>query len=449
MSNIKAMRILQFILPLGTFRLVSVCTTAKEIWDRLKELYLSDIDIKDSVQTLLLSDFGAFSQKADERIDQTFNRFNHLLSIMIKNNLRHEVIEQKVTFMNGLRSEWRAIVSTVKAHEQFKSYSLAKLVGILRSHKDEVTKEVKIVFSLGSLALVAKGKKESEDDSESDLSDSEISKEDKALFVSNPKNIYKKIFSRFRNKYIQGGNSSFEKAIDEGLKNSQSDEEKMEKKVLGDSGYDCNYCHGKNHFPKECMLRRMNEKKESEKDDAYYPQKIKVLRKRSTSNAKSMLIVQEGSDEDGRVENREDTQQTTVKTLEAVSQQRLLQSRWQSAIRSSTSQAFVFQHYSTPKYDSLCNKLSSENAHDNENFSEFNESEMSGIFVGDEVDCLEFVQNNIEPNKKLIYENLFEFIRLVESKGSSVLNAKATIFPKVQIVPNQVFVKNGLDKNDT
>lgn len=78
---------------------------------------------------------------------------------MLTDNLKHEVIEQKVTFMSGLRSEYKAIVSTVKAHEHFKSYSLAKIVGILRSDEDKVTKEVKIVSDVGSLALIMKGKK--------------------------------------------------------------------------------------------------------------------------------------------------------------------------------------------------------------------------------------------------------------------------------------------------
>ena len=136
-------------------------------------------------------------------------------------------------------------------------------MGILRSHEDEVTKDVKLVSSLGSLTFVAKGKKAAEEDFESDLSESEISKEDKALLASNPKN-----FSRNKNKFKQG-NSSSEKTRDELFKNSGNDEEKKDKKLLGDSGYDCNYCHDKNHFAKECMLSRMNEKKDTEKDEAY------------------------------------------------------------------------------------------------------------------------------------------------------------------------------------
>ena len=45
---------------------------------------------------------------------------------------------------------------------------------------------------------------------------------------------------------------------------SQKEEEKKEKKVFGDSRYNCNYCHGKNHVAKECTLRRKNEKNEGE-----------------------------------------------------------------------------------------------------------------------------------------------------------------------------------------
>ena len=67
---------------------------------------------------------------------------------------------------------------------------------------------------------------------------------------------------------------------------------------MGDSGYDCNYCHGKNHLAKECMLRRKNEKKESEDDEAYHTRKLEEAKKKK-SNDKSMhvLLVQENVEE--------------------------------------------------------------------------------------------------------------------------------------------------------
>ncbi|XP_052620892.1 uncharacterized protein LOC111877473 [Lactuca sativa] len=202
----------------------------------------------------MFSEFGSFIQKPDEKLDQTFNHFNHLLSRMLKYNLEQRVIKQKVTFMNGLRF-----------------------------YEEEVTKEVKLVSSMGSLALVAKEMKSAEEDSESKILESEISKDDKALLVSNPKKFYKKNFSRYKN-------------------NFRNDDEKKEKKLLGDSRYDCNYCDGKNHFAKECMLRKQNVKSVKENDKVYYVQKIEELRKKNASNANPALVVQEGSDDDGRVE---------------------------------------------------------------------------------------------------------------------------------------------------
>ena len=48
----------------------------------------------------------------------------------------------------------------------------------------------------------------------------------------------------------------------------------------------------------------------------------------------------------------------------------------------------------------------------------------------------------------MISKNSIEYIHVVEYKGLEVLKMKATIFPKVKTILNQVFVKNGLNKND-
>ena len=119
---------------------------------------------------------------------------------MIKHVIEQKVIEQKVTFMNGLRLEWMAVFSTVKAHKQFKSYSLAKLVGILKSHEKVVTKETKVVSGMGSLALISKGKGFVEEEPETDLSDNNLTSEEYALMVSNPKRFARKKFPTTKNR---------------------------------------------------------------------------------------------------------------------------------------------------------------------------------------------------------------------------------------------------------
>ena len=73
-------------------------------------------------------------------------------------------------------------------------------MGILRSHKNEVTNEGKVVSGMESLALVAKGKNLLEEDVESDLSDCELSKEEYNLMVLKLKSFAKKCFGCIKNR---------------------------------------------------------------------------------------------------------------------------------------------------------------------------------------------------------------------------------------------------------
>lgn len=58
MNNLKATRIVRFSLLPDTFRWVSSLHTTKIIWDRLEELYSSDVNLTRSIQTRILSEFG-------------------------------------------------------------------------------------------------------------------------------------------------------------------------------------------------------------------------------------------------------------------------------------------------------------------------------------------------------------------------------------------------------
>ena len=71
-----------------------------------------------------------------------------------------------------------------------------------------------------------------------------------------------------------------------------------EKKVAGDSGYDCNYSHDKNHLAKDCMLWRLNEKKEGEDDEVYHLRNLEEIeRKKKANNAIPALVVHKNNDE--------------------------------------------------------------------------------------------------------------------------------------------------------
>ncbi|KAI3740017.1 hypothetical protein L2E82_30433 [Cichorium intybus] len=467
MCNIKAFRIIRFALQADTLRLVSSCETSKEIWDRLQELYIGDADLEHSVQTTLLSDFGSFEQAPDETLTQTFNRYNHLLSRLLKYKIARTVIEQKVTFLNSLRSEWKAIVSTIKAHEQFKSYTLAKVMGIHKSHEKEITSEAKTTTGLGSFALVAKGKKDNDDDSESDFSDEDLTREEKALMVYNPKKIFKKNFSTFKNRSRQGNYNS-EKPKEDVQKKQKSDDEK-----------------------------KLIEKKEQVKDEAYYAKKIADLKKDDASSAKAAFVVQEDSEYSAVEVCSEqrgystDGCQTSAScfaaksVLEQVEECEAVVNKVRSILKSLNICSSSYDKELDDLRVSIKNeerqmrieKLDHElvRARDGRGLhrmilpflelkedevgaecyrcetiiiSDFDESEMSEISVEDEVDCSAFVNNSSESKKNIVSENSVAFARIIENKGPQALNEQATVFPKIQIVPNQVFVKQGMNSQD-
>ena len=80
--------------------------------------------------------------------------------------------------------------------------------------------------------------------------------EEKAFMVNNQKKFYK-------NKYNSGSKyNKFNKFTGDSEKKNAEGSSDGKKELTGDSGYDCNFCNGKNHLARDCMF---NKKKERER----------------------------------------------------------------------------------------------------------------------------------------------------------------------------------------
>ncbi|XP_052619752.1 uncharacterized protein LOC128126067 [Lactuca sativa] len=251
---------------------------------------------------------------------------------------------------------------------------------------------------------------------------------------------------------------------EENKSTSQKVDDKKEKKSMGDSGYDCNYCHGKNHLDKDYMLRRINKKKnvaenefggvevwstDSEDDELHLDYEIgeKIHKmilpflelKEYEIDAdcyKCESIVSSDETSDAYKFGLERIESYIKSKDHKNMLKQLLDENNKKQIKSDT----------IHKFDSLSAKLNSANKINIESTSEFDEdSDMSKIYVEDEIDCSEFVKNEPERVKYLISGNSVEFVCISQNKRKT-LKAKATVFPKVQTTPNQVFATKGLDK---
>ncbi|XP_052625848.1 uncharacterized protein LOC128132888 [Lactuca sativa] len=246
--------------------------------------------------------------------------------------------------------------------------------------------------------LLSQQKGISEEEEESDLSECELTSEEYAIMVTNPKKFARRKFPMFA--FFL---SKSEKVKDEAKISSQKDEDGKESKLTGDSRYDCNYCHGKNRFAKDCMLRK---EMENADDDVFGGVEVwstdsEDEEVRNPTHGKDYVAKEEGS---------------AGKCLIFLASP----STESASEEPNMTETNVFQQ-SQMNLDTT---------------SEFDEeSEMSEISVEDVLDYSEFVKSETENEKPLISENSVEFVHMSKDKPQK-LKEKAMVYQKSAPIDN-------------
>ncbi|KAI3494513.1 hypothetical protein L1887_40762 [Cichorium endivia] len=235
----RAMRELRSGLGPDVSHHIADAKSAKEMWDNLELRFGGDKILHTSKVQEILADFGNFKQEENESLEACYERLSNMI----------------YTLDNEMASS-------------------------------------------GSLALVSKEEKDSSDE---DIAAYMVDDngDTVALYATNNRRFKKPFFKNSSGKpFVKNFNKSNFKSKpkpeiftpkeensklptpkpSEKLTSESTKEKSEEKKISGDSGYDCNYCHGKNHFAKDCMLRKQNEKKPQVKDEAYYARKMEEVR---------------------------------------------------------------------------------------------------------------------------------------------------------------------------
>ncbi|KAI3510835.1 hypothetical protein L1887_17972 [Cichorium endivia] len=294
----RAMRELRSGLGPDVSHHIADAKSAKEMWDNLKLRFGGDKILHTSKVQEILADFGNFKQEENESLEACYERLSNMIYTLDKYGETRSQQEINIKFLYSLRKEWRPIMLMVKSYENIEKYKLAALYNLLKSHEPDVVGRRSEMVSSGSLALMSK---EEQDSSEEDVAAYMVDDngDTVALYAANNRRFKKPFFKNNSGKpFVKNFNKTnfnfkpkpemitpkedssksttpkpTEKVTSESIK------VKTEvKKITGDSWYDCNYCHGKNHFAKDCMLRKQNEKKPQVKDEAYYARKLEEAR---------------------------------------------------------------------------------------------------------------------------------------------------------------------------
>ncbi|GKB54202.1 hypothetical protein Tco_0904955, partial [Tanacetum coccineum] len=113
-SDIKAVNILLLRLPVDIYTLIRHYQTAKEIWDRVKELMEGTEMTKKERESMLYDEFDKFTFKPGESIHFYYLRFAKLINdiSMIPMSMTHMQINTK--FVNHLQPKWSRTQATIQ-----------------------------------------------------------------------------------------------------------------------------------------------------------------------------------------------------------------------------------------------------------------------------------------------------------------------------------------------
>ncbi|GKC20184.1 hypothetical protein Tco_1022334 [Tanacetum coccineum] len=141
-SDIKAVNILLLGLPVDIYTLINHYQTAKEIWDRVKELMKGTKMTKQERESMLYDEFDKFTSKPGESIHSYYLRYAKLFNDMNMIPMSMTPMEINTKFVNHLQPEWSRFVTIAKQAKDLHSVKFDQLYAFLK-HNERYAKEVR------------------------------------------------------------------------------------------------------------------------------------------------------------------------------------------------------------------------------------------------------------------------------------------------------------------
>ncbi|GKA11644.1 hypothetical protein Tco_0691190, partial [Tanacetum coccineum] len=134
-KNNEAKMVIYNALPRKEYDRIFMCKTAKEIWDTLLITHQGNSQVKNNKIDLLVQQYEQFTIPKEESIDNTFARFNTIItslkaldeSFCSKNYVRK--------FLTALHLKWRAKVTAIEEPNDLTSLSLDELIRNLKVYE--------------------------------------------------------------------------------------------------------------------------------------------------------------------------------------------------------------------------------------------------------------------------------------------------------------------------
>ncbi|XP_022883334.1 uncharacterized protein LOC111400128 [Olea europaea var. sylvestris] len=207
--NSKGLHALFMAVSPEEFRRVSMCETAKEVWDILETIHEETKTVKNSKLQVLTSRFEEVRMKDDETFDEFYAKLNNIVNSSF--NLGEKIPESKIVrkVLRSLPERFRPKVTAIEESKDLDEVKIEELVGSLQTYELTITQSKKGKF------IALKSIKEDES------SDTELLRDEKiAYFVKKFQRVLKN--RRKPQNKKSGAPSRFTKAKTETFNNKGS-----------------------------------------------------------------------------------------------------------------------------------------------------------------------------------------------------------------------------------
>ncbi|KAI3735828.1 hypothetical protein L6452_15348 [Arctium lappa] len=126
-NDSKAVRLLIMAIPNDIFQELDSCKTAKEIWDQLLNQLEGGLQTQKNRRNLCINEYHDFHALPEEKLHQTYSRFNILINKCRKFGVIRTKEENNVLFFKSLNEEWSQLSMSIQANQDLESWSLTDI----------------------------------------------------------------------------------------------------------------------------------------------------------------------------------------------------------------------------------------------------------------------------------------------------------------------------------
>ena len=153
---------------------VSMCTSAKEMWDKFWLIYKGTSQVKETKANMLVHDYELFKMKSEETLFEMFARLMEITNGLKGLGREYSNAELVRKVLRSLSSSWHAKATLIKESKNLATLSLEELIGSLMTYEINVKRNEDDSKKKKMIALkVMKVAKSSSDEDESENSDDE------------------------------------------------------------------------------------------------------------------------------------------------------------------------------------------------------------------------------------------------------------------------------------